>query len=375
MSRTIENVLFNSDNVLSLLQKLNTVIDTFQETVTTSSSNSNPELTVGHAYVSGSLGSNVVTAQILKGGNSTSNSTLIVSSNVNFTGEQINVASYVLVSNNIYIENGTLKIGNSSANATVNSTFYTGSVNNASYAYGKAEAALSVNNSLYFNGQLSSYYTNATNLSTGIIPDARIIGTYTGITTLVIGSNTAANSTVITTDRMDVKSVNVSSDIYVAGNLNVLGTTTTVGNSVATGDLVPASDALYKLGNTSTRWIVYASSVTSPSVEYSYSYENSNTVTTTAVTPQLVDTFSASLYRSAKYLLSVKDNNSTNYNASEVIVVHDSTEAYLTEYATVATSSIIGTCSANVSGTTVRLYYTPSSNSTVIKLHRTLIEV
>lgn len=91
----------------------------------------------------------------------------------------------------IYSSNGTaifepaanvtnLYVGNSSVSATVNSTVYTGTANNSTYAFGKTEGNLNVNNALtsnnstYLNGQLASYYTNATNITTGTLPYAQI---------------------------------------------------------------------------------------------------------------------------------------------------------------------------------------------------------
>jgi hypothetical protein len=55
-----------------------------------------------------------------------------------------------------------------------------GTANNSLYLGGKAEGALNVNSALttnnttYLNGQLASYYTNATNITTGSLPYAQI---------------------------------------------------------------------------------------------------------------------------------------------------------------------------------------------------------
>jgi hypothetical protein len=136
--------------------------------------------------------------------------------------------------------NTSITVGNATVNVTINSTSFTGTasnasllnnktegnlnvnnattaygktegnlnVNNATTAYSKAESALNVNSALTANnstnlgGQAASYYTNATNITTGTLPYAQIPAnvinttaafTRTGITTfnanVVLGSS------------------------------------------------------------------------------------------------------------------------------------------------------------------------------------------
>lgn len=91
----------------------------------------------------------------------TNNTIDVVTANSSLEGFSIG-----LVSNATYFETGYLgtyiaanvTIGNSSSNSTINSTAFSGSANNTSY----------------LNGQLASYYTNATNITTGTLPYAQI---------------------------------------------------------------------------------------------------------------------------------------------------------------------------------------------------------
>jgi hypothetical protein len=119
----------------------------------------------------------------------TNNTIDIITANSNLEGFAIG-----LISGNSYFETGYLgtyiasnvTIGNASSNSTINSTAFSGSANNTSY----------------LNGQLASYYTNATNITTGTLPYAQIPAnvinttaafTRTGITTfsanIVLGSS------------------------------------------------------------------------------------------------------------------------------------------------------------------------------------------
>ena len=115
----------------------------------------------------------------------------------------VNASSNVYVgvtSNAVAINTTSIQIGNASVNATINSTTFTGTSNSTNYV-GSVSAAnvvsnaqlsanlgnyqtitglsanvatLTANNSTNFNGQPASYYTNASNLSTGTLPYAQI---------------------------------------------------------------------------------------------------------------------------------------------------------------------------------------------------------
>ena len=81
--------------------------------------------------------------------------------------------------------------GSSFTGTANNSTFAYGksegnlNVNNATTAYGKSEGNLNVNNALTSNnstnlgGQAAAYYTNASNMSSGTLPDARLTAAVT----------------------------------------------------------------------------------------------------------------------------------------------------------------------------------------------------
>ena len=71
---------------------------------------------------------------------------LVVNSSFATDGTQITINSINSTSNGFFTNSTSIKIGNSTVNATINSTSFTGSVNNATY----------------FNGQLASYYLTTT---------------------------------------------------------------------------------------------------------------------------------------------------------------------------------------------------------------------
>jgi hypothetical protein len=89
---------------------------------------------------------------------------------------------------------------------------------------------------------------------------------------------------------------------------------------------------------------------------------------------QLVDKFQYQDYRSAKYF--VQMSNGTDYHVTEVVLMHDDTNVYVSEYGTMYTNNSLGTVSADISGNYVRLLVTPTNATTTsVKGHRTLVTV
>jgi hypothetical protein len=86
----------------------------------------------------------------------------------------------------------------------------------------------------------------------------------------------------------------------------------------------------------------------------------------------VVDAWSATVFRSAKYVVQMINGN--DIEVLEVLVTVDgNNNVYLTEYADVQSNAQIGTTNADYSGGDVRLLVT-STNGTTVKVHRTLIE-
>ena len=89
-------------------------------------------------------------------------------------------------------------------------------------------------------------------------------------------------------------------------------------------------------------------------------------------TETVVDSWSATNYSSAKYIVQMKKG--TDIEVLEVLVtVNGDNNVYLTEYADIQSNTQIGTTDADFSGGNVRLKVT-ASNGTTVKVHKTLIE-
>lgn len=84
---------------------------------------------------------------------------------------------------------------------------------------------------------------------------------------------------------------------------------------------------------------------------------------------QVVDTFSVTKVRSAKYI--IQATRGSQYHMTEVMVIHDGTDVYMTEYSTIFTgASALITLDADINGGNVRLLTTPALNNTVIRTAR-----
>ena len=89
---------------------------------------------------------------------------------------------------------------------------------------------------------------------------------------------------------------------------------------------------------------------------------------------QVVDTLNKLTYRSAKFLVQMS-HATLGYHVTEVLVIHDGTNAYVTEYGTMWTIASLGTVNADISGNNLRLLVTPVNTNTTIKGQRLTVAV
>jgi hypothetical protein len=149
------------------------------------------------------------------------------------------------------------------------------------------------------------------------------------------------------------------------------------------GTSAPSTNSI-SLGTVDNRWFVYATNINvsntvtisnnttisntltvsvRAAVGSSLSVQSNSTVYANAVVDEtVVDTFSTT-YRTAKYLIEVK-NATTGYMSQELLLTHNDATVFLTEYAVVNTVATFCTFDADISGGNVRLLATPTTNAT-----------
>ena len=97
------------------------------------------------------------------------------------------------------------------------------------------------------------------------------------------------------------------------------------------------------------------------------SYNSGVLTTTTAV---ILDSFSTSTYRSAKYFCQAT-SGTVSVHISELSVFHANGVAYINEYGISASGSLLGIYDATVAGGNLNITFTPASTTaTVVKLTR-----
>ena len=96
--------------------------------------------------------------------------------------------------------------------------------------------------------------------------------------------------------------------------------------------------------------------------------------TVAATTQTAIDTFAIASYRSAKYVVQITQG--TNYQVSEIMVIHNGTTTTMTEYGMMNTGGVLGTFATDISATNARLLVTmASATSATINITRTTIVV
>ena len=89
-------------------------------------------------------------------------------------------------------------------------------------------------------------------------------------------------------------------------------------------------------------------------------------VSTSATTTTNISSFSASTFRSAKYLVQVTNSTDSTYHTTEILVIHDGTDTYMTEYGSMFTGTAAeATFTSDISSGSVRLLATPASTDSM----------
>lgn len=89
---------------------------------------------------------------------------------------------------------------------------------------------------------------------------------------------------------------------------------------------------------------------------------------TTTTANQIVDTFTKTLYRTTKYIAQIEHDSDNKYHSEEILLTHNGTTVAMTTYAQLLLDSNLGSFDADITGTLVRLKFTPTYTNTSVKL-------
>jgi hypothetical protein len=102
-------------------------------------------------------------------------------------------------------------------------------------------------------------------------------------------------------------------------------------------------------------------------------FDTATLTTSTTNANQVVDSWAAAVYRSAKYQIQLASGSS--YHTLEMLVVHNGTTASQTTYADLYTNVSLADFAVDISGGMVRLLTTPTNATTTYKVLRTALVV
>ena len=160
---------------------------------------------------------------------------------------------------------------------------------------------------------------------------------------------------------------NVTITGNVSGNL-ITGTLTTGAqpNITSTGTLA----SLSVTGNISSANITVSNTIDAGNIKVTDLYSKRTSVPITSLTP--IDTFPIAEYRSAKYTMRVGDG--TDYQALEVLLVHNDINSIITVYGSLSTSgSDLVTFDTDISAGNVNVYATAVGANTNLNLMGTYV--
>jgi len=88
--------------------------------------------------------------------------------------------------------------------------------------------------------------------------------------------------------------------------------------------------------------------------------DNLRVVDSTSSATITLDQFSVSAINTAKYLIQIKNTVNNYIHSTELMLLNDGTDVYLSEYSTMFNNRLLGAFTADISGGNVRLRYTPA---------------
>jgi hypothetical protein len=249
------------------------------------------------------------------------------------------------------VNNGTFAVSVGTAGAT-NTTVTWGTSTGFS-----ANTASNLTYDIKVGPALTALATLMTTAGAGFIKRGATADTYTIDTNTYLTSYTETDTLATVTGR----GATTATAITLTNATNA--TSTSTGALVVTGGVAVGADLVLKgmlVDTNSAGTIISARDTVQATVA---------TTTTTAT-----DSWAIATYRAVKYLVQITQGS--NYQISEIMVLHNGTTTTMTEYAVLESGSSLGTFTSDISGGNARLLVTMgAATSATINIQRTLMVV
>jgi hypothetical protein len=234
----------------------------------------------------------------------------------------------------------------------------------------------------FVNGYFGANTLVATNIKGGNVTTNSVITFQTNTTfsaNVLVSQQLAVTNTVSFANTLAVTgNTTLSNTLLIVGLANASGglnTTTANTTAINVGANINLTTSTLNIGNTSINVssnssmirIVGSNVVTESRLS---DFTTQNTVTFTGTSSQVLDSMTLSAYRSAEYVISANNNTANAYQVSKILVIHDGTTAYVTEYGTMYTNTSVMTITAGANATHMLINCTPVSSNTTVKFTR-----
>lgn len=366
----------------------------------------------GESYFDGSLNVLNITSRGSFIYNGTYGNSVIASANVthslgNSTVWWTGIYAANLNANNASLTNTLTAIGNSSFGA--NNLYVNTSVIVANGQV-NMNASANIANILYVANATGTSMVKGNLTVEGTLNAGTLTYTGSSLSSIIPGANNTydlGSAAYFWNDTFSVNvySNNITTNTFVTNTANIAGTARTF-------NIYPSANVTYNLGNTTFWWAnvytrdVIANNITSTtslsanavtitgvanltanasfssSIQignntHKFTHISSNSYTfSNSLVAANVDQFSPSLYRSAEYLVQITDSTTVpaSYQTTKLLLIHDGTNPYLTEYGTIYNNGSLGAFNAGILGD-VYIQFIPATANCVVKLSRTSITV
>ena len=166
----------------------------------------------------------------------------------------------------------------------------------------------------------------------------------------------------------------IGDELHVAGLVEFTNTTQAQGTGTDTGSVKLSGGLLVKKNIVAGGLVIggdYSggASPTNPSGQVVEGFKSNNNMQASYTSPSItstgtvnLDVFSSSLYTTAKYLVQVVDGS--DVHSAEILLIHDGSNAYFTEYAILTNNGELGVFGASLAGGNVTLTFAPTNPTT-----------